>query len=98
MVTETDTVTVLFTTIFQELHQLADEFLQLIEVQPVATPVAQQVNQVIVTTTIIVPPPSAGPVGGVVEPVNKLTVAAPYLALFGVIAAVAVVVWKKREN
>jgi len=45
-------------------------------------------------------PPSA-PVGGVVEPVNKLTVFAPYLALFGLVATVAVVVakpWKKREN
>jgi hypothetical protein len=51
MVTETDTVTVLFTTIFQELHQLADEFLQLIGFQPVATPIAQEVNQVTVTTT-----------------------------------------------
>ena len=38
------------------------------------------------------------PVGGFMEPVNKLTIAAPYLALVGIIAAVAVVVWKKREN
>lgn len=38
------------------------------------------------------------PVGGVLTPVNKLVVFAPYLALFGVVAAVAVVVWKKREN
>jgi hypothetical protein len=37
------------------------------------------------------------PVGGFVEPMNKLTVFAPYLALFGVVAA-AVVVWKKLEN
>ncbi len=45
------------------------------------------------------PPTQAGPpVGGFVEPVNRLTVFAPYLALFGAIAAVAVVVWKKREN
>lgn len=42
--------------------------------------------------------PSAAPVGGLIQPVNKLTIAAPYLAFFGVIAAVAVVVWKKREN
>jgi hypothetical protein len=42
---------VLLTTIFQELHQLADEFLQLIKFQPVATPVGQQVKQIIVTTT-----------------------------------------------
>jgi hypothetical protein len=32
------------------------------------------------------------------EPVNKLSVFAPYLALFGLAATVAVVVWKKREN
>jgi len=38
------------------------------------------------------------PVGGVVEPVNRLTVFAPYLALFGIVAAVMVVVWKKRET
>jgi len=41
-------------------------------------------------------PPSA-PVGGV-ERVNKLTVFAPYLALFGVIAAVVVVFWKRPDN
>jgi TolB protein len=40
----------------------------------------------------------AGPVGGFMEPVNKLAVLAPYLALFGVIATVSVVVRKKREN
>ena len=40
----------------------------------------------------------AGPVGGVVEPVNNVAIAAPYLALFGVIAAVAVVIWKKHDN
>jgi len=38
------------------------------------------------------------PVGGFIEPVNRLVVFAPYLALFGVVAAVAVVVWKKRDN
>jgi len=44
-------------------------------------------------------PPSA-PVGGVVEPANKLMVFAPYLALFGVIAVVVVAVapWKKCES
>jgi hypothetical protein len=44
---------------------------------------------------------SAVLVGGAVEPVNKLTVFAPYLALFGLVAAVAVFVaapWKKAEN
>jgi hypothetical protein len=41
----------------------------------------------------------ASPVGGFVEPVNKLSIIAPYLALFGTIAAVAVVVTlKKPEN
>jgi hypothetical protein len=34
------------------------------------------------------------------EPVNKLTVFAPYLALFGVLAVIviAAVPWKKRGN
>ena len=43
-------------------------------------------------------PPTGAPVGGFLEPVNKLSVMTPYLALFGAIAAVAVVVWKKRDN
>jgi hypothetical protein len=41
------------------------------------------------------------PVGGFMEPVNKAAVFAPYLALFGLVAAVAVVVaksWKKPES
>ena len=45
--------------------------------------------------------PTSSPVGGVLEPVNHLAVFAPYLALFGVMAAVAIVVVKprkKREN
>ena len=50
-ITETDTFNVLLTTMFQELHQVADEFLQLIGFQQVATPLGQQVNQIIVTTT-----------------------------------------------
>jgi hypothetical protein len=37
-------------------------------------------------------------VGGLIEPVNKPAIIAPYLALVGVIAAVAVVVWKKGGN
>lgn len=43
--------------------------------------------------------PVVGPVGGFMEPVNKLAVFAPYLTLFGMVAAVAVVVavpWKRR--
>jgi hypothetical protein len=43
----------------------------------------------------------SGPVGGFVESVNKLTIAAPYLALLGlatVIAVVAVAPWKKPDN
>jgi len=43
-------------------------------------------------------PPMGAPVGGVLEPINKLTVFAPYLALFGLVATVAVVVAKKREK
>ena len=38
------------------------------------------------------------PVGGFMEPVNKLAIAALYLALFGIVATVAVIVWKKRDN
>jgi hypothetical protein len=39
-------------------------------------------------------------VGGLVEPVNKLNVVTPYLALLGLIAAAVVVValWKKRKS
>ncbi|MGA2239600.1 MAG: choice-of-anchor U domain-containing protein [Candidatus Bathyarchaeia archaeon] len=47
---------------------------------------------------VIVPPPSAGPVGGVVEPVNKLVVFAPYVALLGLVSAVTVVVAKPRKK
>jgi hypothetical protein len=43
----------------------------------------------------ITTPPTGGPVGGFMETVNKSVVFAPYLALFGIIAAVAVIVWKK---
>ncbi len=41
------------------------------------------------------------PVGGFMEPVNSVGIAAPYLALFGLIAVVAIIVvkpWKKRET
>jgi hypothetical protein len=38
------------------------------------------------------------PVGGFMEPANKLAVFAPYLALLGVIGAVAVVYCKRRDN
>jgi hypothetical protein len=43
----------------------------------------------------------AGPVGGLMEPVSKLAVFAPSLALFGLAAIVAVGVakpWKKPDN
>lgn len=44
-------------------------------------------------------PPSAAPVGGFVEPTNKLAVFTPYLAVFGIVgAAVAIIVWKRPEN
>jgi hypothetical protein len=42
--------------------------------------------------------PSSGPVGGFMEPVNKVNVLAPYLALLGVIGAIAVIVWKRPDN
>jgi hypothetical protein len=47
-----------------------------------------------------VPCPTLVPVGGFMDPVNKLGVFAPYLVLFGVMAVVvlAVAPWKKREN
>jgi len=37
------------------------------------------------------------PVGGVVEPINKLTIVTPYLALAGLIAAVSAVVVVRRR-
>ncbi len=40
----------------------------------------------------------ARPVGGVVEPVNKLTLLTPYLVVFGVVAAVAVVIVTNRKR
>jgi hypothetical protein len=46
---------VLLTTIFQELHQFADNILQFLSFQVTATPVGQQVNEVIVTTTSTAP-------------------------------------------
>jgi hypothetical protein len=47
------------------------------------------------------PPEPSHPVGGFIEPVNKLAVFAPYLALFGIVAAIAVIAvtpWKKPET
>jgi hypothetical protein len=43
---------------------------------------------------------SPAPVGGFMEPVNKLVVFAPYLALFGVLAVIVIAArpWKKRGN
>ena len=43
-------------------------------------------------------PHTPQPVGGVLKPVNKLAVFAPYLAVFGMVAAVAVVLWKRPDN
>jgi hypothetical protein len=45
--------------------------------------------------------PAGAPVGGFMEPVNKLAIVTPYVALFGLVATVAVVIakpWKKPEN
>ena len=42
-----------------------------------------------------------GPVGGYVEPVNKLSIIASYLTLFGLVATITIVAaapWKKSEN
>ena len=43
---------------------------------------------------------AVAPVGGIIEPVNKLNVLAPYLALFGLttIAIIALVPWKKPDT
>jgi len=38
------------------------------------------------------------PVGGFMELVNRFAIFAPYLALFGVVAAIAVVVAKPRKK
>lgn len=48
--------------------------------------------------TYVAPPAVGAPVGGFMEPANKLTVFAPYLALLGVIGAVVVVFWKRPDN
>ena len=50
--TQTDTFNVLLTTVYQELHQFADEIFQLLGFQVTVTPVGQQVNQVVVTVTM----------------------------------------------
>lgn len=38
------------------------------------------------------------PVGGFVEPVKKLAVFSPYLVLFGFVATVTIVLWKRPDN
>jgi hypothetical protein len=48
-VSETDSFNVFLTTIFHELHQLADQLMQVLGIQVTATPMGQQVNSVIVT-------------------------------------------------
>lgn len=45
------------------------------------------------TTTVL-----GSPVGGFVESVNKVGVLLPWLTILGCITAIAIVVWKKREN
>jgi hypothetical protein len=45
-----------------------------------------------------IPSARARPVGGVLMPVNKLAIVTPYLALFGVIAAVIVAVELLRRG
>jgi hypothetical protein len=54
-----------------------------------------------VSVTVYYDPPPTGPVGGFMEPVNKVAIIAPYVALLGLVSTVAVVVakpWKKPEN
>ena len=55
-VSQTDTFSVLFTTVFQQLHQFADEILDFLGFHVTATPVGQRVKQVIVTTTSLTSP------------------------------------------
>jgi hypothetical protein len=52
----------------------------------------------VVTTTIVVTTRTTQAVGGFMEPTNKLSVLAPYLALFGIVGAIAVIVWKKPRS
>jgi hypothetical protein len=54
-----------------------------------------------VSVTVYYDPPPTAPVGGFMEPVNRLSIIAPYVTLFGLIVAVTVVIvrpWKKPEN
>jgi hypothetical protein len=46
----------------------------------------------------VFPVPTTGPVGGLIEPVNKLFILTPYLALFGLVVAVAAAIVKPREK
>jgi len=62
-----------------------------------------KVGMAILTPPAGAPPgaPTGAPVGGYIEPANRFNVLAPYVALFGVIATVAVVFaapWKKPDN
>jgi len=58
-------------------------------------------NDIDFTFRTYAPSPPTEPVGGVVEPVNKLPVFAPYLALFGLVVTIAIVVtapWNRPDN
>ena len=47
------------------------------------------------------PCPAVGPVGGFMEPTNRLAVLAPYVAFFAVVASVAIVIakpWKRPDS
>jgi hypothetical protein len=60
----------------------------------------EQGNAPILTVTYgpLTPGVCPAPVGGFMEPVNKVAIAAPYLALFGVVAVAAILVWKRPDN
>lgn len=69
-ITQTDTFSALLTTIYQELHQFSDNILQFLGFQVTATPVGQQVNEVIVTTPAQVTMKVSYAVSGGGTPVN----------------------------
>jgi hypothetical protein len=62
------------------------------------TTVTCVVGDCVISAYYVDPSAPSVPVGGVVMPVNKLAVFAPYLALFGLVAAVAVVIAKPRKK
>ena len=62
---------------------------------------AQDQFDIAFKTYVAAPSAPSAPVGGLMEPVNKLVIITSYVALFGLVATVTVVIvktWKKPEN